>query len=86
MTYTQYYERKELKFDTTSMKHIACSTYYLELCGDRAVYILDGRNNLPTQINDSCTRMKSYKNHDGFKIFRAERFTDNNQVELYSSF
>lgn len=58
----------------------------IEILGSEGVYILDGRNNLDTMINDVENRaQKLLKKPIGYKIIRAERFTDKGKI-LYSSF
>jgi len=58
----------------------------IPMCGSNGVFILDGRNNLSTMVMDSTNReLKLGNNIRGFKIIRAERFTDKGQI-LYSSF
>lgn len=48
----------------------------IEACGDRAVFILDGRNNLKTMINDAI-RFNGYRRpvYKAFQIFKGQSFT-----------
>ena len=59
----------------------------IDLLGSDGVYILDGRNNLNTMINDCHNRLNKLINENhivGFEIIRAERFTDNGKI-IYSN-
>ena len=66
--YVQFYRHS---YDTTSSK--------TEILGSNGVYILDGRNNLPTMIEDAKKRINQIKGvHSdiiAFTIHRGERFS-----------
>ena len=51
-----------------------------EMLGSDGVFILDGRNNMNTMINDSKKRINQLKNVQsgivGFKIHKGERFSN----------
>lgn len=58
----------------------------IKILGRDGVYILDGRNSLDTMINDAENRAQKLSNKPiGYKIIRAEKFTDKGRI-LYSSF
>jgi len=70
--YTQFYTK------CLSGKEIEC-------LGSDGVFILDGRNNLSTMINDSIKRINQLKNVvpyiTGFSIEKGNRFS--NSVTIY---
>ena len=52
-------------------------------CGSDSVFILDGRNNLSTMIQDAeqrRDRLKLAKGYIAFKIMQGSRFSDNNKI------
>ena len=56
-----------------------------DMLGSDGVFILDGRNNLDTMINDCEQRAnKMLKKPIGYEIIKADRFTDNGNI-LYST-
>lgn len=71
--YVQFYRHS---YDTTSSK--------TEILGSNGVYILDGRNNLSTMIEDAKRRIHQLKNiHDdivAFTINKGERFSESRIV------
>ena len=59
MRYVQYYDKINGKL--------------LEVCGDRGVVILDGRNSINTSINDAMNINGVHRPfYSGFKIFQGE--------------
>lgn len=49
--------------------------YHMEACGSDGVFILDGRNNLDTMIDDAFSRMHTLRKvsrFSGFKIMRGD--------------
>jgi hypothetical protein len=66
--YVQFYRHS---YDTTSSK--------TEILGSNGVYILDGRNNLQTMIEDARKRISQIKGVQSdiiaFTIHRGERFS-----------
>ena len=55
-----------------------------EICGSDGVFILDGRNNLPTWIEDSKVRINQLKyvkpNIIGFRIKLGDRFSNSKAI------
>ena len=55
-----------------------------ECGGSDGVFILDGRNNLSTQVADSMERMHQMRfvrsNIVGFRIYKGARFDNNNPI------
>ncbi|MCA1800102.1 MAG: hypothetical protein LC650_02265 [Actinobacteria bacterium] len=52
----------------------ATSNQLIPACGDRSVYILDGRNTLTTQIDDAHKWAKTH-GYKGFEIRKGPQFT-----------
>ena len=70
--YIQYYQKS------------AMSNSLVEVCGDRGVVILDGRNSIETWINDGYTFNGNRRPlYDGFKVMRGDF---RQATEIYSSF
>lgn len=71
--YTQFYRPS----DTTSNSKT-------EILGSNGVYILDGRNSLPTMIEDARKRISQIKGvHDdivAFTINKGERFSESHII------
>lgn len=89
MKYVQFYQKSTgyvagsipPRFSDANIKPI-------EICGSDGVYILDGRNNLDNMIFDAEKRlekMRTIHNVIGYKIIKAQRFTDAGTV-LFSTF
>lgn len=57
----------------------AISDKIVEGCGDRSVFVLDGRNNINTMIIDARLFGKKHK-WVGFTIHRGESFTRCTQI------
>lgn len=54
----------------------------IQACGDRAVLILDGRNNLKTWQAIAETECKK-RGYIGYRIMRGERFTTSKPITKY---
>ena len=82
-----YYERTD-KYEPKTHTFEQCEPYMHPHLGSDAVLILDGRNSLQTMLADVRTRIErlaKVKKIDGFKIIRAQKFTDKGR-EFYCSF
>jgi len=79
--YAQFYVMDTTKW--TAKGYITVEPYVRELLGSDGVFILDGRNSIDTMIQDAKTRadkMKNVKTIHGFKIIKANKFSDTGKI------
>lgn len=58
----------------------------VEPCGSDSVFILDGRNNLDTMINDGFERMRKLENVQNFAGFQVMKGNFKSAVSMYKTY
>ena len=81
--YCQFTKTIDIEYND-KMQAIACKPYQSDVMGDRGVFILDGRNNIDTMIDDCINQFNCIKNNHkkitGFKIVRANSFITTGKI------
>ena len=84
--YVQYQQTITSTWSSEENKFLPCKPEQWDMLGSDGVYILDGRNNLETMVNDANRRWGKLLKKDmitGYKIIKADSFTEKG-IEIYS--
>ena len=74
MTYAQFYDKAIYPINSTEL---------IEVCGDRGIIYLDGRESLQSQI-ELCEQCAHERNYQGYKIYKGDTINRDTK-ELFSN-